>query len=105
MPLRLHEPITCLITSGETTPATMPDSEAFSRILKLIAAATSANISLVQLREKNLPARVLFTLAEQAVAITRGSNTKLLINDRADVARAAGADGIHLTTRSIDASI
>jgi thiamine-phosphate pyrophosphorylase len=105
MLLSLQQPITYLITSGETTPATTPDSEAFARILKLVQSAVAANISLVQLREKNLTVRVLFALAEKAAAITRGSATKLLINDRADVARGAGADGVHLTARSIDSSI
>lgn len=35
----------------------------------------------------------------------RGTKTRLLVNDRADIARAAGADGVHLTTRSLEASI
>jgi thiamine-phosphate pyrophosphorylase len=38
-------------------------------------------------------------------AITRGTDTRLLVNDRADIARAAHADGVHLTTRSIEAHI
>jgi len=37
--------------------------------------------------------------------ITRGTVTKLLVNDRADIARAAGADGVHLTTRSLTAEV
>ena len=48
-------------------------------------------------------ARVLFELSEQSAALTRGSATRLLVNDRADVAAAAGADGVHLTTQSINA--
>lgn len=43
-------------------------------------------------------------MASRAVALTRGTATRLLVNDRADVARAAGADGVHLTTRSLEAS-
>ena len=35
--------------------------------------------------------------------LTRGSDTKLLVNDRADIAAAAGADGVHLTTSSLPA--
>ena len=38
-------------------------------------------------------------------AVTRSSGTKLLINDRADVAASAGADGVHLTTRSLPAVV
>ena len=37
--------------------------------------------------------------------MTRGTETRLLVNDRADIARAAGADGVHLTARSLEASI
>jgi thiamine-phosphate pyrophosphorylase len=44
---------------------------------------------------------VLYELATRAAAITRGSNTRLLVNDRFDIARAAAADGVHLTTRSL----
>jgi thiamine-phosphate pyrophosphorylase len=102
MPLDLHKPITYLITSGETTAGTTPSTEDFSRILQLVEAAVAAGITLIQLREKNLNARVLFELALQSVQITRGSATRLLINDRADVGRGAGADGVHLTTRSLE---
>jgi len=52
-----------------------------------------------------LPARVLFELAARAAEITRGSNTRLLVNDRPDIARAAGADGVHLTTHSLPAEV
>ena len=68
-----------------------------------MSAAVSAGLELIQLREKRLTARVLFELSEQSAALTRGSATRLLVNDRADVAAAAGADGVHLTTQSIDA--
>jgi thiamine-phosphate pyrophosphorylase len=65
----------------------------------------AAHVNLIQLREKNLSTRVLYDLTMQAADITRGSRTQLLINDRADVARSAGAAGVHLTTGSIEASV
>lgn len=68
-------------------------------------AATLAGISLIQLREKNLSARNLYELAVRAAEITRQSPTRLLVNDRADIARAAGCDGVHLTSDSLDAGI
>ena len=105
MPLDLLKPITYLITNGATTATTTPSSEDFSRLIKLVAAAVDARIGLIQLRETNLSARVLFELAQQSAEITRGSATRLLVNDRADIARGAGADGVHLTTRSLEARI
>ncbi len=101
MPHGLEAPIIYLITSGETTAATTPASKEFFRILRLTEAAVAANIKLVQLREKNLSARVLYSLTERSAAITRGSQTRLLVNDRADVACAAGANGVHLTSQSL----
>lgn len=105
MSLNLERPITYLITSGATTPLTTPSSEEFSSILKLVEAAVAAGISLIQLREKDLVARSMYELALSAASITRDSPTRLLINDRADIARACGADGVHLTTRSLTASV
>jgi len=71
----------------------------------LIQAAVTARIDLVQIREKKLSAGVLYDLSVSAVAITNGSVTKLLINDRSDIAAAAGADGVHLTTSSLPPSL
>ncbi len=44
-------------------------------------------------------------MTARSAELTRGTKTRLLVNDRADIARAAGADGVHLTTRSLEASI
>jgi thiamine-phosphate pyrophosphorylase len=59
----------------------------------------------VQIREKHLRASVLYELSASAAAITKGSTTKLLVNDRADIAAAAGADGVHLTTNSLPTGV
>jgi thiamine-phosphate pyrophosphorylase len=99
------KPASYLITSGATIQSSTPDSEDFQRLLLLAAAAVKARVSFIQLREKNLSARTLFQLTAQASIITRGSRTRLLVNDRADIAAAAGADGVHLTTRSLSASV
>ena len=50
----------------------------------------------VQLREKDLSGRDLFALAAPLRAVTRAAGVRLFINDRVDVALAAGADGVHL---------
>jgi thiamine-phosphate pyrophosphorylase len=71
----------------------------------LVRAAIEAEVPLFQIREKSLPARVLYEIVASAAEITRGSKTRLLVNDRSDIARAAGADGVHLTTRSLPADV
>lgn len=105
MSLQVQLPIIYLITSGATNAQTTPTSEAFAAILNLVSAAVVARVSLIQLREKLLTARVLFELTTQAANITRGTQTKLLVNDRADIARGAGADGVHLTEVSLQAGV
>ncbi len=87
------------------TPASTPSSEDFQTVLALVRAGCRAGIPLIQLREKNLNTRTLYELTARSVEITRGTQTRLLVNDRADAASAARADGCHLTTRSLPASV
>ncbi len=104
---KLQRPSTYLITNGATTRATTSASEEFARLLAVVEHATNAGVSLIQLREKELSARVLYELTERAARIIQsiGAVTRLLVNDRADIASAAGADGVHLATRSLQPSI
>lgn len=105
MPLLLPKPILYLITRGATAEATTSASKEFQDILDQVSAAVAAGVQLIQLREKKLTARVLFELTARAAEITRGTLTHLLVNDRADIAFGAGADGVHLTTRSLESKI
>jgi thiamine-phosphate pyrophosphorylase len=67
-----------------------------------IAEAIDAGVDWVQIREKDLPARRLLGLAEAAVArARRAGRTRVMVNDRLDVALAANAHGVHLGTRSM----
>ena len=52
--------------------------------------------ALVMLREKDLEGRQLFELARALREVTRDAAARLVVNDRIDVALAAGADGAHL---------
>lgn len=63
----------------------------------------AAGIDAVQLREKDLDDRALFGLARLARA-GLPPGTRLLVNGRADVAIAAGADGVHLPADGIPAA-
>ena len=59
-----------------------------------------AGVELIQLREKDLAAGELLALAQELLQVVRAAgsgSTSLVINGRADVAVAAGADGVHLT--------
>jgi thiamine-phosphate pyrophosphorylase len=105
MPAELRAPINCLITPGRTTRETTPSSEEFRELLALVARAVAARVPLVQLREKSLSARSMFDLAARSAALARGSQTRVLVNDRADIARAASCDGVQLTTLSLEASV
>jgi thiamine-phosphate pyrophosphorylase len=92
-----------LITKGELTTANFADKKC--QTIDIIKVAVEANISHIQIREKLLPAKLLFELVVEAVELTKNSATKLLINDRADVAFVAKADGVHLTSTSIPTEI
>lgn len=59
--------------------------------------------SLIQLRDKSGETRKMVALARAVKAALAGSNVPLLINDRADVAGAAGADGVHLGQSDMEA--
>jgi thiamine-phosphate pyrophosphorylase len=49
-----------------------------------------------------LTAKALYELTEAAARLTGKSSTRLLVNDRADIAASAGADGVHLRTDSLN---
>lgn len=92
-----------LITKGETCVENFDRTSA--EILEIIRIAVEEGVTLVQLREKSLPGKFLFDLAVEAADLTRGSATRLLVNDRADVALAAGANGVHLTASSLSVKV
>jgi len=98
--------ISYYITDRKQFPGTAAEQRA--RLLAKIAEATRAGVDFIQLREKDLPARDLESLAKEAVRVVRenagGKRTRLLINSRVDVAIAAEADGVHLRADDIAAS-
>ena len=74
------------------------------RLLQKISECAAAGVDYVQLREKDLSTRALEELSRKAAAAVRGSNTKLLINSRTDIALACGAHGVHLPGNDLQAS-
>jgi thiamine-phosphate pyrophosphorylase len=83
------------ITSGT---GFLPNREA--SLAALTARVTSHRIHFLQLREKDLEAGALAVLARELLFILRSHTPapRLLINSRADIALAVGADGVHLTS-------
>jgi thiamine-phosphate pyrophosphorylase len=90
-----------LITKGDATAGNFRKKS--RETLEIIEKAIEANISLIQIREKQLSAKQVFELTSKAAELTKNSNTKLLVNDRADIALAANADGVHLPANSLSA--
>jgi thiamine-phosphate pyrophosphorylase len=64
--------------------------------LDLAAAFVAGGARLLQLRAKELPGRDFLDLASSIVAVARPAGAAVIVNDRADVARLAGADGVHV---------
>lgn len=93
--------ILCYVTDrhllGEDSP---------SALLQSSERAAAAGIDWIQIREKDLPARELSALTRNIIAVTRQfssvANTppRVIVNDRLDVALAAGAAGVHLSGAS-----
>jgi thiamine-phosphate pyrophosphorylase len=71
----------------------------------VVRAALAGGARLVQLREKDLDGGDLLALAEPLVADCHDAGAQLLLNDRVDVALAAGADGVVLPADSFPAEV
>ena len=80
---------------------TDPDAPA-DGLVGTVAAAIRGGVTAVQLRGPGWPARVLLATARALTVVVREGGALLLVNDRVDVALAAGADGVHLKRNSID---
>lgn len=64
--------------------------------LEIVGAALAGGVTLIQLREKEMPLRAFVDLAREVRGVTAAAGALLIINDRLDVALAVGADGVHL---------
>jgi thiamine-phosphate pyrophosphorylase len=82
-----------------------PGEDRERALLERIANAIAAGARWIQIREKDLETRALLRLTQGATAIfqaqERSSQVRIIVNDRADVAWAAGAAGVHLGENSI----
>jgi len=93
---RLRLPTLCLITDRQRCGE--------SPLEDVVDQAIKGGVNLIQLREKDLPTGDLLALAIRLREVTRG-HALLVINDRLDVAMAAGADGVHLPENGLPVAI
>ncbi len=83
----MQSPIICVVTDGRADTV---------RTVARIRAAAQAGVDLVQIREPHLPDRALLELTRQACDIAQATSTRIVVNDRLDIALPANAHGVHL---------
>ncbi len=99
----IRKPYIYLITKGNLTHENY--STESIKTLQNIKSAKDFGISFIQIREKQLSAKLSFELTSEIIKITKNSATKILVNERADIALAAKADGVHLTSNALPTSL
>jgi thiamine-phosphate pyrophosphorylase len=85
----------CLVTDRSQVTGTLEEA---------VEACLGAGLKAVQLREKDLAVRDLLSMARTLRESTRRHGAKLIVNDRADVALAVGADGVQRAGTSLPVS-
>jgi thiamine-phosphate pyrophosphorylase len=105
-----RKPIFCYVTDRRLLEAasaagSVPPSQVLlpqvNSLYDSIPQAISAGINWIQIREKDLDTRSLLEVARFAVTAARGTQARVVINDRLDIALAANASGIHLGEKSL----
>src|SRR6185437_13863312 len=62
----------------------------------IVGEALAGGADVIQLREKGIPDRALLRRAREVRILTAQARARFVMNDRPDLARLAGADGVHL---------
>jgi thiamine-phosphate pyrophosphorylase len=89
------------VASRLTVVLVTPPEAPIEDTLGLVGRALQGGITAVLVRRPRAPAREVFEITRQLRPATRRLGCPLLVSDRADVALAADADGVHLGARSL----
>ena len=92
-------PVIGMITDGSLRMGESPDL-----LLARVGGAARAGVDFVQIRERALDDRTLLGIVRRCVEGVRGTRVRVIVNERLDVALAAGAHGVHLKSDSAPAS-
>jgi thiamine-phosphate diphosphorylase len=92
-------PVVCMITDRGRFGA-----DAEHALVERVARAARAGVHLIQVRERDMDGGPLTQLVQRCVEAVRRHLTRIIVNDRLDVALAAGAHGVHLRADSMAAS-
>ncbi len=68
----------------------------YGKILSVAETAIDSGVSFIQLRDKRSNDRDLLDKAKALARLTKDNNCVFIVNDRADIALASGADGVHI---------
>lgn len=99
-------PILCYVTDRQSLPLS-GNQNAVDLLSKKIAAVVVAGADWIQIREKDLPGKACASLvreAKQYCSASTPASTRIIVNDRLDVALAEQAGGVHLGENSIPAA-
>lgn len=93
-------PVICLVTRvrGDAGSADR------ARLLERLAVAAASGADFIQVRERQLSDRALASFTATLVEQVSGTACRVLVNDRTDVALAAGAHGVHLKSDGPEAT-
>jgi thiamine-phosphate pyrophosphorylase len=94
-------PILCYVTDRRALAPQRDTAAQLAALAERIGSTIAAGVDWIQLREKDLTARQLAQLAAEAMRAAQRTSAKILVNDRLDVALAAGAAGVHLGGQSV----
>ncbi len=101
MPLVRARGIVCVVSDRRRLRPAADDATQLRAIVEQAWCASAAGVDLFQVRERDLSDRRLYALVIEVLAAVAGSATRVIVNDRLDIALAAGAHGVQLPSSGL----